>query len=133
MRRSVVVIVAGVLVAFAQGEARCPSAFDPAAAMRGRAALTGKSYSPAIWSMNAYAKAWKRWPGVKTKPDDYDAAFRDHYGMHAAPFPNNGLPMGLREGQRLMLGKGLSMDCMVCHGGSICGQSYIGLGNSTLE
>ncbi|MFM7149900.1 MAG: hypothetical protein ACKO23_08670, partial [Gemmataceae bacterium] len=29
--------------------------------------------------------------------------------------------------------KGLSTDCLICHGGSIFGQSYVGLGNSTLD
>ncbi len=28
---------------------------------------------------------------------------------------------------------GLQIDCMVCHGGSIGGQSYVGLGNSQLD
>ncbi len=31
------------------------------------------------------------------------------------------------------LGKGIGMDCMVCHAGSIAGKSYVGLGNSTLD
>ena len=60
------------------------------------------------------------------KPDNYDAAFREHYGMHAAPYPNHNLPMGMREGKRL-LAKGVSMDCLLCHGGAIFGESIIGL------
>ena len=40
--------------------------------------------------------------------------------------------MGFREADLpLGLGKGVSQDCMICHGGSIAGQSYVGLGNST--
>ena len=29
--------------------------------------------------------------------------------------------------------KGIGADCMLCHGGSILGKSYVGLGNSTLD
>src|SRR5262249_30800763 len=29
--------------------------------------------------------------------------------------------------------KGLGFDCLLCHGGSVAGQSYIGLGNASLD
>ena len=69
----------------------------------------------------------------KTRPPMH-AAFRHHYGLHPAPYPNDGLPMGLRRG----IGPGgvktgLQIDCMLCHGGSIGGQSYVGLGNTQLD
>jgi mono/diheme cytochrome c family protein len=38
--------------------------------------------------------------------------------------------MGLRKSAD---GKGLTTDCMLCHGGSILDKSYVGLGNSTLD
>ena len=42
--------------------------------------------------------------------------------------------MGFREADLpLGFGKGVAQDCMICHGGSIAGQSYVGLGNSTLD
>jgi mono/diheme cytochrome c family protein len=41
--------------------------------------------------------------------------------------------MGLREVNVLLLGKRLANDCMICHGGSIMGKSYVGLGNSTID
>ena len=42
--------------------------------------------------------------------------------------------MGFREADLpLGLGKGVAQDCMLCHGGSIFGKSYVGLGNSTLD
>jgi mono/diheme cytochrome c family protein len=65
-------------------------------------------------------------------PADYDAAFRARYGLHPAPYPNDGLPMGLRKAN-LVFGTGVGADCMLCHGGSILGKSYVGLGNSTLD
>jgi mono/diheme cytochrome c family protein len=108
------------------------AAAEPSAADRGRKHLAEGNYIPAIWSREAYDQAWKRWEGVSAKPADYDAAFRETYGLHPAPYPNGDLPMGLREGPRL-LGKGVSIDCLACHGGSIMGQSYIGLGNTALD
>jgi hypothetical protein len=99
---------------------------------RGRKHLVADTYIPAIWSRDAYDQAWKRWDGVKSRPADYAAAFRETYGLAPAPYPNGDLPMGLREGPRL-LGKGIAIDCLACHGGSIMGQSYIGLGNASLD
>jgi len=101
-------------------------------ATRGRRWLTTKAYVPAAWSRGAYDQAWRRWPGVTARPTNYDSAFREHYGLHPAPYPNGNLPMGLREGKRL-LGTGLTVDCLICHGGSIFGKSYIGLGNASLD
>ncbi|MCS6976714.1 MAG: c-type cytochrome, partial [Gemmatales bacterium] len=45
---------------------------------------------------------------------------------------NKGYPLGLKEARGL-LGVGITTDCMICHGGSIFGQSYIGLGNASLD
>jgi mono/diheme cytochrome c family protein len=105
---------------------------DPSAVDRGRKALLENNYIPPGWSRDAYEQAWKRWDGVTAKPADYAAAFRDVYGLHPAPYPNKDLPMGLREGMRLF-GRGVGIDCMACHGGSILGNSYVGLGNASLD
>jgi hypothetical protein len=40
--------------------------------------------------------------------------------------------LGVRLAQGLF-GKALANDCMLCHGGSILGQSYVGLGNASLD
>src|SRR4051812_23300027 len=117
------------LVGLGAGLALAAGAEDAAA--RGRKALLGGNYIPAVWSRDAYDQAWKRW-GVTTKPADYAAAFREYYGLHPAPYANGDLPMGLRDGPRLF-GKGVSIDCMACHGGSILGTSHVGLGNSSLD
>jgi len=101
------------------------------AAARGRRALESQSFNPSVWARSAYESVWKQW-GLKEKPTKYDRAVREHYGLHPAPFPNDGLPMGLRKGNGL-IANGISVDCLVCHGGSIMGQSYIGLGNSELD
>ena len=107
-------------------------AAEPSAAERGRKALTETAFIPAFWSSRAVPQVWRQWGGVKEKPADYDAAIRDRYGLHPAPYPNDGLPMGLRKA-RYVIGSGVGADCMLCHGGSILGTSYIGLGNSTLD
>jgi hypothetical protein len=102
---------------------------------RGRKALLGKCYAPPTMTRRAYESVWKQW-GVKEKPAlaDYDRLFRQRYGLHEPPYPNGGLPMGLRPAALAFgLGKGISMDCMVCHGGSIAGKSYVGLGNCVLD
>src|SRR6266404_6186430 len=106
---------------------------DPAAAERGRQALEQRSFNPPVWSFQADENVWKQWgPDQKDKPADYAKAFRQRYGQHETPFPNDGYPMGLRKKTAGIL-KGLSIDCLICHGGSIMGQSYVGLGNSTLD
>jgi hypothetical protein len=110
-------------------------ATDDDAIERGKKALLGKCYAPPTMTRRAYEEVWKQW-GLKDKPAaaDYDRLFRQRYGLHPAPYPNRGLPMGLRLAPFLFgLGQGISMDCMLCHGGSIAGQSYVGLGNSTLD
>lgn len=106
---------------------------NPEAVARGKAALEQRSFNPPVWTQNAYDSVWKQWDASsKERPADYDAAFRDRYGLHPTPFPNDGLPMGLRKSQTGIL-KGISVDCLICHGGSLLGKSYVGLGNSTLE
>ncbi|HZT78665.1 MAG TPA: hypothetical protein VFA26_00465, partial [Gemmataceae bacterium] len=109
-----------------------PSPAREPSAERGKEALLGRAFNPPSISFRAYENAWRYWDGVKEKPADYHRAFRDHYGMHAAPYPNNGYPMGLREA-RGIFGRALANDCMLCHGGSIFGTSYVGLGNSSLD
>jgi len=109
-------------------------------AARGRLALTTTGYLKPAWGDAAYRKAGLNWkgdapaPDPKTEPEAYAAAFNRRYGLNPAPYPNNGLPMGLRRGNGPDNTKtGIQLDCMVCHGGSIGGTSYVGLGNSTLD
>ena len=106
-------------------------AAEPTAAERGRQALTGTAFIPAFWTQRAVDTAWKQW-GLSAKPADYDATLRERYGLHPAPYPNDGLPMGLRKA-RYVLGTGVGADCMMCHGGSVMGTSYVGLGNASLD
>jgi hypothetical protein len=110
-----------------------PAAGD-SSAERGKKALLGKSYNPPTMALSAYDNAWKHW-GLDRKPApaDYDRLFRERYGLHPAPYPNHNLPMGLRRDKTLLGTTGLTNDCLICHGGSIFGRSYVGLGNSSLD
>jgi Cytochrome c len=113
--------------------AAAPLAAQESAAERGHKALTTRTFTPATWPASAYDALWQQWdPAPAQKPRDYDRAVRERYGLHAAPYENGRLPMGLRE-TRGLLGKGIATDCMLCHGGSIFGKSYIGLGNAALD
>jgi hypothetical protein len=85
----------------------------------------------AIWSLTAFDDAWKKW-GVKEKPAQYEAALRERYGIHAAPYENGGQPMGVHVTSGL-LGKGVVSDCLLCHAGAVAGQTIIGVGNSSLD
>lgn len=105
----------------------------PGAAERGATALLGRAFNLPSWSMQAYANAWRRWDGTpREAPEPYDAAFREHYGLHPAPYASGGYPMGLREAKGLLT-KGIATDCLLCHGGSIAGRSYVGLGNASVD
>ncbi len=105
---------------------------EPTAAERGKRALESKAFIPSFWPRAAYDLVWKQW-GVAEKPKDYAAAFNERYGLHPAPYANDGLPMGLRVAPYLPLVKGIALDCMTCHGGSLRGTSIVGLGNASLD
>jgi mono/diheme cytochrome c family protein len=106
---------------------------EPTAAERGERALLTRTFNPPTISLQAYRNVWRVWgDGSKEPPADYARAFADRYGLPRAPYANEGYPMGLREANGLF-GKGLATDCLTCHGGSIAGQSYVGLGNASLD
>lgn len=111
---------------------------DPEAAARGKAALEGPSFLSPIWSRDAYEKAGVQWndpaaPDPKADPEGYAAAFRARYGLSPAPYPNDGLPMGLKPTIGANGRAGITFDCTLCHGGTIGGKNAAGLGNSQLD
>ncbi|HBI41916.1 MAG TPA: hypothetical protein DDY78_03540 [Planctomycetales bacterium] len=124
-------------IALSAGVTCFAHADEPASAARGKAHLLGHAYNPPTITHAAYENAWKQW-GFQEKPaaDDYARLFRERYGLHVAPYANNGYPMGLREADAAFpFGnkKGVAQDCLICHGGAIAGQSYVGLGNASLD
>ncbi len=126
-------ILAGVL----SRTSKSPGADAPSvpSAERGKKALLEKSYIPASMTLPGYEKVWKQWGlDKKPAPEAFARLFRERYGLHVAPYPNNGYPMGLREAPLPFgLGKGVGQDCLICHGGSIAGKSCVGLGNASLD
>jgi mono/diheme cytochrome c family protein len=122
----------------AAGPTPSQSSPDPASVERGRVALTLEGFLKPEWSDAVYRNAARLWdepaPDPDKDPAGYRALFQRRYGLHPAPYPNNALPMGLRRG----IGPGgvktgIQIDCMICHGGSIGGKSYVGLGNTQLD
>jgi hypothetical protein len=119
------------LVAGFIGAVASVSAAELTPVERGYKALTETPFIPGFWTAKAYPNLWKTW-GVAEKPVNFDAAVLERYGLHPAPYPNDGLPMGIRKAP-LLLGNGLGNDCMLCHASSILGKSVIGIGNSSLD
>jgi mono/diheme cytochrome c family protein len=103
------------------------------AARRGEKALLERAFIPPFWSRSAYDNAWRQWAlDAPEAPADYARLFRERYGLHVAPYANGGLPMGLRD-MPFLFRSGVATDCLLCHGGSVAGQSYVGLGNASLD
>src|SRR6516162_4160882 len=75
---------------------------DARAAERGRVALTVEGFLKPEWSGAVYRDVARLWgqpaPDPEKDPDAYATAFRHRYGLHPAPYANDGLPMGLRRG-----------------------------------
>ena len=108
------------------------------AASRGRDALLGHAFIEPSWDLDVCENA-RRFlgpdaPDPVKDSEGYAKAFRDHYGLAEAPFPNDGLPMGLRRASSFNGSEvGIQIDCLACHGGSIGESSYVGLGNTQLD
>jgi hypothetical protein len=122
-------LLCGGAVCFSLG--RVAQAAEKTPAERGREIMFYRSLNPPIWSLKAYENVWKQW-GVPSKPVDYAEAFRQRYGLQAAPFDNKGHPLGLMEA-RGFLGKGIVNNCLLCHAGRVAGQTIIGLGNAAVD
>lgn len=114
------------------GAGPSPKNIANSAAKRGQRAVRGQpALNPPLWSVSAYDAAWKQW-GLKDRPVDYPRALRERFGLFPAPYDNQGLPMGLHAANGL-LGKGVVNDCLLCHAGTVAGQTIVGLGNASLD
>jgi mono/diheme cytochrome c family protein len=117
------------------GGPRPTRADDPAAVARGEQVLLGRTYGYGVpyYRESAFRNLWKVW-GLPAPPPDFEARFRERYGFHPAPYENGGLPMGMTWAREPIKGeRGVTLDCMLCHGGSIAGKSVLGLPNTTLD
>jgi hypothetical protein len=105
---------------------------DDSAAERGKHALFQTALNSPAWTMHAYTAALSVSGAARVPDSEYANAFMEHYGLHPAPYANGGYPMGLRAAPGILT-KGMATDCLLCHGGSILGRSYVGLGNTSLD
>ena len=117
-------------VAAAPGAVALGNDADGDAVARGREALLTRCFSEPMVSRAAYQRLWKQW-GLSQRPADFDAQVRQRYGLHEAPYPNDGLPMGLRPAESRV--RAVGIDCMLCHAGEIFGRTVIGLPNTSLD
>ncbi len=112
---------------------------DPQIA-RGQYVLESGSFLSPAWGIDAWKKltqTHKPTAGTNAQPNSVTESEKNtlvRFGLHSAPFSNDDLPMGIRkawsrDGRKV----GLQVDCLICHGGSIGGKSYVGLGNTTLD
>jgi mono/diheme cytochrome c family protein len=123
---------AGVFVGVALASAALAQPSSRDAIDRGAAAVRGRpAMNPPVWSARTYDDLWKLW-GVTDKPANFAEALRKRYGLHPAPYDNDGLPMGLHYAKGLF-GKGIINDCLLCHAGVVTGQTVIGAGNASLD
>src|SRR5262245_14682739 len=105
---------------------------DTTAIERGRDAVRGRpALNSPLWNVQTVEQVWKQW-GLNARPKDFERLFRERYGLHAAPYDNHGLPMGMHISSGL-LGKGVITDCLMCHARNVAGQTIIGLGNASLD
>ena len=105
-------------------------------AERGRIALTTKSHLKPAWGNEAYRKAGALWEGGAPRSRPGPRGLRRRLPQALRPAPGalsrtTACPWASRgvkgpDGSKT----GIQLDCMVCHGGSIGGTSYVGLGNT---
>jgi hypothetical protein len=62
----------------------------------GRHFLLTRSYIRGLWTASSYERLWSAW-GERFRPTDFDAQLRVRYGLHPAPYDNDGLLMGFRR------------------------------------
>lgn len=102
-------------------------------AARGEKTLLGASYGEPFWRKSSYENVWRVW-GRSARPSDFEEQVRARYGLHRAPYENDGLPMGLHVTREPKKGeRGITFDCNLCHSASMGTRSYLGLPNATLD
>jgi hypothetical protein len=89
-----------------------------------------------LFAMADFDNLYLAWDGQdaidaqNATPDQRRKIAYARYGFVDAPYPNNGLPMGLIYNSTT---NGVHMNCLLCHGGSIRGTSIPGLANQRLD
>ena len=95
----------------------------------GQELLEGKAFIAGNWTVAGFERLWTVW-GLPQRPTDFAEQVRRRYGLGPAPYPNDGLPLGLRRAEAPHRDR-VVLDCMVCHGGTLFGQGVVGLPNTS--
>jgi cytochrome c5 len=97
--------------------------------------LATQAYSPSIMDATVFANLWRSWdPASRDLAAAASAKVRramtlKRYGLLEAPFDNGGAPLGMV----VTPDGGYAISCLVCHAGSIAGQTILGLPNNQLD
>ena len=110
---------------------------DPDRAEAGLEHLQRGWFGPGLAPRLGLRHVYLTWPGslvskvgYVTDEPGYWRAFRARYGFEEAPWDNDGLPLGLREGDP---GE-VAIDCLACHAGRVPGgEVVIGLGSGRVD
>ena len=102
---------------------------DAEAAERGLARLQ-EGLGQALFPRVALDWLWLVWgEGVPTDEAQYQADFRERYGLAEAPFDNDGYPLGLHAVDSTWA----TVDCLLCHADTVAGVTVLGAANSRLD
>lgn len=103
---------------------------DPTRAAAGAAHFSDGTFARALVPTIAIRSLYYVWGTPAPASDEaYWAAFRARYGFHAAPYDNDGMPIGLRR----VDASSVTFDCRMCHADVVAGHTLIGAGNSLLD
>ena len=67
--------------------------------------------------------------GLIADDDAYWAQLRARYGLFEAPWPNDGLPLGVQRYDANFV----TFNCLLCHAGAVDGELHLGLANTQLD
>lgn len=103
---------------------------DPAAAARGLGLFVNGTIGDPLVPRVGLRNLWAVWGGGPLLNDDvYWPRFRERYGLHEAPWPNDDLPLGLHQVNSTWA----TVNCLLCHADVVAGELHLGVGNSRID
>lgn len=97
--------------------------------------LATRAYSPAIMDEFVFANLWRSWDpsardlAAKAPEETRRKMTLDRYGLLEAPFDNGGAPLGMVVDEN----GGYAISCLICHAGSVAGQTVMGVANTAVD
>jgi hypothetical protein len=120
----------GLLVSFSHAAEVSIPALHP-----GLRHIATKAYSPSIMDPVVFSNLWRSWdsPSRNAAEKATERTRREmtlkRYGLLESPFDNGGAPLGFvvkKDGS-------WAMSCLICHAGSVAGQTILGAPNNELD